>query len=315
MSNDNNKYLSKMYDKLYNNVEREKSNGISNDSIIITFMETTKNGVMNLLQKSALEDYEIPDSILVNLQNKGLIRKANFPDQYTLTAKGVWRIEKDIGKLNDEKLIKYLDKKNGYNSFEKVKNLSEKSKVRIFTLISTRAFSKENSLDLKEDKRIKERWKKITEKNYEKLKELNIIEDLEKGESERGHLFGNAMAESPIVNLFRHSERLPRRTKNVFTSSNLSYFLDLLNDEGKINTEKLSFLFWLIFQDELADGDGDIKMTEVQDILDFCKKVSRKQGIYLFKNSDYDLSDPSFDEQIKEALIDSVLSRDKWKSN
>jgi len=313
MSNDKNKYLSKMYDKLYNNVEREKSSGVRYDSIIITFMETTKNGVMHFLQESALEDYEIPDSILVELQDKGYIRRANFPDQYTLTAKGVWETEKDFGNLNEEKLIKYLDKKNGYDSFEKVKNLSEKSKVRIFTLISTRAFSEENSLDLKEDERIKNRWKKITEKNYEKLKDLNIIKDLEKGESKKGHLFGNAKAESPIVNLFRHSEKLPRRTKNVFTSSNLSYFLDLLNDDNNINTKKLSFIFWLIFQDNLVDDNGDLKMTEVQEILDFCKKVSRKEGIYLFKNSDYDLSDPSYDEQIKEALIDSVLSRDKWK--
>jgi len=300
------RYLDKFYKKLYNNINREKN--FTKDSIIITFIKTTKNKARDLLRKSTIESNRLPKNIINKLQEKDLIRSADFPNEYVITAKGVWEIERNKEIITDDILIDFFDNRK-FDFFGKIKGLSDREKVILLSMIAARTFSKDSVVDLKKEKRIRDEWKNIVEDCYGKLKQINVIT-----KGKKDDIFGEARADPPIVNLFRHTESLPRKTKNIFKSrgKNLTYYLDL-SKESEISKENLAFVFWLIFGDALTKDNNEPSMSKIQEINQFLKEISTEKSVQLFDIENHKFSEVHYDDIIRDSLIKSVIWKKRWE--
>lgn len=299
MENNLNSVMEKFYRKLYNTIERDKK--VHNDSVFLTLVQTTKNKSRKLLRDSGIEPFSIPDSILKKLQSKGYIRQTDLANVYVLTARGVWEIEREKNVLNDDKIIKYFDKRK-YDFFGKIKALNEREKVILFSMIAARTFSKNSVVDLTKDS-CKKIWLDIVKESFNMLREIDILD-----KKKDKNILGNAKAEYPIVNLFRHSDQLPIKTKNIFTSKgNLKYYLNLYEDNS-ISRDNLAFLFWLIFEGK------EPSLADMSKINHFLKNVSSDNSIYLFDLDDHEFSNVEYDNIIKDAIKCSFLLKRRWKN-
>ena len=77
--------LNKFYSSLYNTILKNTSK-ITNKSILISFFSFKSNDRYKLLSESAIPSYKIPKDILVELENKNLIRATDTLNSYAITA-------------------------------------------------------------------------------------------------------------------------------------------------------------------------------------------------------------------------------------
>ncbi len=283
--------LKKFYQKLYDNLEKNKKK-MKENSVIISFLDLKSNDRYRLLSESSIFSYKIPKEILSELQNKKLIRNTDTLNSYTITAKGIWDIENKNNFISELILLDYLDQKffNVYNVSEKP--LTDKQKVIIFSMLAARTFSEKSSVDLKKDETVMNTWKEIVDKSYEKLKSLNLISELDQKD-----LYGKSGNEHPVSNLYRHTDELPKKTRGLFKAlGNQKYFLDLLQN-NEISKETLSFLFKQIFNNKV------LSTSEINEIDSFCREIAFTKNIYLFDPRDHIFSKPEYDEIIRETLL------------
>jgi len=307
LNNKENTYLEKFYKKLVNNIERNKN--LTKDSVIITFITTTKNKAREILSESTIESNRIPKRIVNKLQEKNFIRTADFPNEFVITANGVWEFEKNKGVISDDKLTKFFDNRK-FDFFGNIKELRDREKVILFSMIATRTFSENSVVNLQQDKTIRDEWKEIVEECFDKLESMNVI-----AKTKKKDIFGEAKADPPVVNLFRHTEGLPRKTKNIYRSRgrNLTYFLNLSNGEN-LSKENLAFIFWLIFEDKLINRENnEPSMSKISDVNEFLKNISTEKSIYLFDIEEHKFSDIDYDNIIRDSLIKSVVWRKRWE--
>jgi len=295
------RYLEKFYNRILKTIKRNKKN--YEESVLLTIIGSRKNDARKYLIDSAISSSKIPEVILNRLLDKGLIRRGDFPNQYVLTAKGVWHHEKNINILNDDIIIEFFDDRK-FDFFGEIKDLSDRDKIILMSMIATRTFSKNSYADLTENRDI---WIDVVESSFEILKKMNIVSMESKND-----IYGKAKAESGIVNIFRHTDKLPQKTKSIFTSKgNLKYYLNLCNEDG-FSSENLSFIFWLIFKDNLTKENGEPSLSKISYIDDFLKEISANKSVYLFDLDEHEFISVDYDEVIRNSIIDSVVSRKKW---
>ena len=81
------------------------------------------------------------------------------------------------------------------------RKVKENEKLRLFTMLATRTFSKNSPLRLQTETEKKKLENEMNE-CYQFLKKIGLFQNLWEG---KGGIYGGAKSESPIVNLFRHS--------------------------------------------------------------------------------------------------------------
>lgn len=291
------RYLNKFYSALYDNLERDRK--LKNDSIIISFIETTKNTIHKAMSASSKSSSKIPTDVLNSLLSEGLIQSTDEIDTYAITAKGVWLIENEKGVLNEEILISYINKE--YFVGDGVKPISEKEKVVLFSMIAARTFSENSSVDLNKDNRTPDVWKDTLDAACEKLFSLGIV-----SQKTRDDLYNKSGNEHVVSGLFRRNNDLPRKVKGLYKfTGEKKYFLDLY-DGSQISQEKLSYLFWQIF-------NGNISKESLEDISNFCNEISNNKSIYIFTIKNHPFSMPKYDLIIKDCLVESIISKRKWE--
>jgi len=300
--NENEKdYLKKFYNLLRDNLLREKS--LKSKSILISFLETRSASRYKLLNSSAIPSNLIPNDILISLSDKKQIQILGNIGTYTITAKGVWDYEQSLGLMNEENLMSYINEKffsGKYPSSSFKNNLDDREAVILFTMIAARAFSEKSSVNLKKDNVVKGKWQEVLEKSYDLLSSLNKINKLKKED-----FLGKTGNEHIVSSIFRHNNHSVQKTRGIYAyKMNNEYYLDLYK-ESTFSQEKLSYLFWKIFEGSLSLESADL-------IIDFCKEISSKDSIYLFDMNEHIFSMPTFDSIIKDSLLDSVLSKVKW---
>lgn len=291
LTKDYEKDLQKFYDKLINNLEIEKNRKIEN-SIITEFLKTRSNKIFEVLDKSSITRNRIPASVVSELLKNGLIRNTENLNNYTITASGVWEIEKKRGIINDSILIDFIDKE-FFNFYEKAeKPLTPKEKVLILSMFSARAFSEESSLDLKrKDDNVYNEWKNIIKKSCEKLKSLKLIINFDEKD-----LYKNPN-ELPVSSLFRRANELPKKTKGIYkTLGNQKYFLDIYQG-NKLSKENLKYLVNLLFEDK------KLTISNLEDLYSFCCDIAHNSSIYVFDTVKHIFSKPEFDEIVRESLF------------
>lgn len=296
MRDDINYQLHEFYDLLYNNLERKKKP--TSNSIILSFLKMSTNSINEIMTASVRNSSKIPKDILDSLLSEKLIQSSDDINSFIITSKGVWAIEKEKGTINEEILLNYINDK--YFT-EEIKPLTDKEKIILFSMISVRAFSEKSAVDLKKNKYIPDKWKSIIDASAEKLNSLGYV-----SKESVTSLYGKAGNEHVVSGLFRRNNDIPRKIKGIYKfTGEKKYYLDIY-DESRICEEKLSYLFWAIFQ-------GNISSQKRDEIVTFCNEISNNMSIFVFDSSKHIFSMPAYDIFIKDCLMDSIISSKKWE--
>lgn len=289
-------YLRNFYSLLHDNLKRERS--LRENSVLLSFLITQSASRYKLLRNSTRSSTLIPSHILTSLLTKGLIQCIEGIDTYAITAKGVWYYEKNMDLINEESLLSYINDK--YFVTRTRTDLNDKEKVILFMMVSARAFSERSSVDLKKSDAVKNKWKEMLEKSYDFLSDMKLIAKLDKEKflGKRGNVH-------IVSSIFRHNNQMVQKTRSIYSyNRRQEYYLDL-HKNSAFSQDKLSYLFWKVF-------GGNISSYSSNEIIDYCNEVSRKESIYLFDMSEHIFSMPTYDTIIKDGLMDSMISKDKW---
>lgn len=283
-----------MYDKTKAECIRQKKRVIG-DSVFFTLIKLKSNARYRILNESGVQASIIPIDVVNGLLERGFVRYTDEGTHITLTGRGLWDVEKNAQKKEPEQLVGFLDEE-FFNLFSETKSLTTKEKIILLTLLAARAFSPESAVHLKKSDRINNEWGKIIDAVNVFLEERKVVKKMLSEE-----LYGKAGNEHPVSACIRHTDTLPKKTRGIFTAQGKQvYFLNIYRD-GKTNLEDISFLFEIIFEDKL----GAALMNQ---IYDFCCKISSEKSIYVFENIDKHIfANHDYDEIIKEALRDAVF--------
>jgi hypothetical protein len=291
------RYLYKFYDALYDNFIMFE-NKVKNKSILISFLKIKKNSRNKLISESSLSSSKIPNDILNLLLSEKLVQSNDEINNFFISAKGVWVIEKEKGIIDEEILLDYINEE--YFA-ERIKPITSKEKIILFSMIAARTFSEMSAIDLKKDVFIIDSWKEIIDLSAEKLSSLKVI--LRK---EVEDLYGSSGNENVVSRLFRNNSNLASKIKQLYKyPGDQKYYLDIY-DGSQFFKEKLSYLLWEIFGGNLSDQEKD-------EIINFCNEISSKKGIYVFELNEHIFSMPKYDVLIEDCLMDSIISKGKWE--
>jgi len=298
MNQNEKKYLMKFYDALYDNLERDRK--LKEKSVFISFLRTNKTPRYKLLTKSAIPSSKVPNKIINFLLLEKLITSTNEIESYTITAKGVWSIENEKGKLDEDSFISYINKE--YFTIEKQKKVTDNEKVVLFSMIVARTFSDKSPLYLETGSSSVDKWKEILDLSCDKLISLKVIPKTTKNK-----LYSKAGNEHAVSNLIRHNIYLSPKIKGIYHSmGSQNYYLDIY-DDSQISKDKLSYLFWKIF-------NGNLNNESIDEIAKFCSRLSDNMSIYIFDLDIHIFSTPKYDIIVKDCLKDSMISKTKWEN-
>ncbi len=289
-------YLKRFYISLSDNLRREKPP--TENSILLSFLKTRSASRFRLLRKSALDSVMIPAEVLAALLSRGFIQCIEGIDHYSITAKGVWHYEKERDLIDQETLLSYINDEYFIPTMKG--GLNDREKVILFALISTRAFSENSSVDLKKRDAVKDKWREMLDRSSDLLNSLNTLTKLDK-ESFLGKK-GNIHVVSSI---FRHNNQMVQKTRGLYVyTGKHEYYLNLY-ENSNFSQNNLSYLFWKIFK-------GDITSESADHVIKYCNQISREESIFLFDMSKHIFSMPEYDAVIKDGLMDSIISKDRW---
>lgn len=281
------KVLEKFYKKLYNEMKRDEK--LERESVFISFIRPMKKTKYDLLERSTISKDHIENYILDSLCDKGYITETDQANQYAITGKGVWKIEKDRNKVTDSKLVDHFDTE-FFDQFDYSNNpLDYKRKTLLLALIAGRPFSEEVCVDLK-DKDSVGKWKEVIEDSFNLLQDLGII-----GDKDLDELYGSGNL-PPVAGLFQRGE-LNKKTKKIFKSkSNGKYYLDV-SKEGEIEEDKLEFLFKKVV------GEVELDLEQLERLNQFCSDISNNEAIYLYESGSTRFSTPQYDEVLWNVIM------------
>ena len=288
-------YLAKFYNLLSENIKGDKK--LKGQSIIMSFLKTRGASRFKLLRKSTLSSNMLPSFILNLLLEKGYIQSIDDIETYVITAFGIWYLEKMNENIDEKKLLEFIN--NEYFTINTKKELDDKEKVILFTLLSTRTFSEKSPVDLKKDMPVKNRWYKLLEYCYEKLEELKVIKIT------KNKIFKTTGNVHIVSSLFRHNNDMVQKTKGIYSYNRKQEYFLILYKNGYFSDDKLSYLFWKVFE-------GNILPNKLNEIIDFCNDVAKMESIYLFDVEKHIFSMPEFDIKIKDGLFNSIINKSKW---
>lgn len=285
-------FLSVLYDNIKTALKLDKK--LSSNSVLISFMNLKSNVRYSYMLKSAQSSLNTPEAVIRDLLNDGAIRSVGEDETYSLTAMGVWELEKD-NKLTEIDLINFIDEK--FWAIEtSSKDISEKEKVIILTLIAIRAFSKDCNIDLKSDDNLLESVKRIIDKSYELLHKMDMIS------FEYEKLYGKKGNEHIVSNLIRHTDSLPKKTKAIFNAIGDQKYTLLLSQNNNIQEDDLKWLLEKIFDQSKLKSLYDYDM-----IKDFLNTVAYEEGFNIYENIEESFVTHKVDDVINRVIKNMML--------
>lgn len=287
MSGLDSKHLMLFYEKLQNEI-RLKSK-VKIESLLKVFMNIKSNQAYELLTGSSISLNAANKSEILSLEKKGLIRISDKPDEYVITAQGIWEIENNNHVVDEVKLLSIIDDKY-FNRFYLDSTLSEKEKVILFAMLATRPFSEKSAYDLKRGDIILDKLNQLIVNTYRMLYNNKIICDL----SEKD-LFGKVGNEHPVSNLIRHTDMLPKKTRGIFRAiGKQKYYLDLA-EEGELKLESLKYLLKIIFNNDSGNTNSAVVEKYIRD-------ANYEYAIYLYNMSTHVYASPKYDSILENEI-------------
>ncbi len=288
--------LRKFYSRLHeNSKDKLKRN---QKSIMCYFLKSTDATRFSILRNSALGALILDRASVEKLLEAGYIQGMVGLNSYAITAKGVWYMENADAILDIDTLINYVNEK--FFIMSKKDKMSNTEKVILLSLILARAFSKTSCVDLTKEDYVKNGWLEVLEISYdviEKYKAYNKNKKFSKDE-----MFKPRVNVHTVSYLFRHNNNMKQKTKAIYSwSGNQKYYIDVYRN-NKLDKSNLGYLLYKIF-------GGKLTSKQIDEISDYCNKVSDDRSIYLFDVVNHKFSYPKYNRIIKEALIESVSKR------
>jgi hypothetical protein len=288
-------YIEQFYASLKGALEKDKK---YRSSVIVSMFDMNSNKRMNILKDSALKAIDIPPDVLNDFLEDGYVRQGAEAESYVLTAKGAWLFERDAKILDEDKLIRSIDKK-FFFSEDIEKKLKDREKMVVLSLIAIRAFSRDSVVDLADSIRL-EHWGNVIKGCCEMLGKLKVVN------TRVDEIMEHKGNEHPVYNLMRHLDAIPRKTRGIYQPlGNQRYFLDV-TDGPTLSTERLSYLFWRVLEDKLSFENEKI-------VLEFCDRIAYDECVYLFDVSRHVFAVPRYDDMLKEAFESGCLNRSVWE--
>ncbi|MFW6026291.1 MAG: hypothetical protein ACOCRX_08105 [Candidatus Woesearchaeota archaeon] len=290
MEFEENKILNAFYEKLKNNLIRNKIT-IRNKSILWTMLSVNSKKREKLLVASSYPS----DSFTANKLKK--LEELNFITSYTgilnigeyiLTAKGIWEIDKKTQNLSEYNLIQFFQEKD-FDINVNREPLSDRERVAIFALLCMRKFSLECSMDLN-NKTYHKGWIKIFRKAFNFLRENNYLNQKNISFDE---FINNKGSEPPIEYIMRRLNSLYKKSGHLFINDGKKkYYLDIVSNEN-IDTKRLKHAFKLVFT-SLSDYGSTLIIG------DFCNETANEMAKEV--ESNYQFINPNYDEIIEDTL-------------
>ncbi|MFX0133131.1 MAG: hypothetical protein ACFFDN_05755 [Candidatus Hodarchaeota archaeon] len=290
--------LENFYNKMKNNINKK----LEKNSVFLTILKTRKNNIYSYMNNSKISKNLLIDNILQKLLEEGFVQSFEGINNYVITIKGIWKYESINDIINLNKLFVHINKHKMFNLKKDIKmDVIDTEKMLLFGMISARAFSKDSSVDLKKDDFTKEKWKEVFEKSHSLLKNMKFLtKDYEK-------IFTGTKNVHIISSLFRHANKLPKKTKTIYRySGNHEYYLNIFHN-NIFNEDELSYLLYLIF-------NGDLNSLQITEIVQFCNNISNEYFIYLYDPNNYLFYMPEFDVHIQRSLIKSIKNKKMYEN-
>ncbi|MEM0342762.1 MAG: hypothetical protein QXU73_00705 [Thermoplasmata archaeon] len=274
-------------------------------SLLLTCLKMKKNDRYRPLAASAIDGNKIPPLMLAQLKEQRLIRSGEDVARYVITGRGIWEIERSKNLIDENTLLDFIDANYFGQLFEDARPLSDKEKVVLLAMIAARAFCEESSVDMKRDPQVNAAWLEVFKLSADKLRSIGAITATDED------LFSkNLKYEDTASHFIRHTDQLPRKTRAMFTASKRrvnQYFLQVSKD-GVMDTDRLAYLIWLIAGKNLGPDT-------VEDFFSFCTSIAYDYSVRLFDHEKHVFARPHYDGLLRDAIIDSVISRHKWETS
>ena len=297
------KALSKFYDGY--RYQLESSGKLKSGSMLIACLKMKKNDRFRPLKDSAIDGHKIPPSLLSQLKDQGFIRGSGEVSKFVITGRGIWIVEVQRGLIDEARLLDFVDANYFEELFEDAKPPSDKEKVILLSMISARAFSEDSAIDMKRNPEVNGAWLQLFKICSSKLREMRLIA------TEDENLFSDGLKYEDVASHFiRHTDQLPRKTRGIYTASKKrdnKYYLDVSRD-GEIDQDRLAFLIWLIV-------DSQITPETIDRFHEFCTSIAYDHYALLFEHEKHIFASPRFDEALRSAIIESIVSRQKWEAS
>ena len=287
-------YLQLLYKKLNDTMLVE--NRLREDSLILSILQLKSNDRHDVLEKASISNERIPMPVLVDMKRRNLIRESDEVNKYIITAKGIWIIEKDKGKISAESIINFLDEK-FFDVSLKGKGLTDKEKVILLAMLAARTFSEQSPIDLKKDEFVLDAWERIINKSNNLLYELKVIKKMNKNQ-----LYGKKGNEHIVSNLIRHTDSLRKKIKRLYNApGNQKYYLSLY-DNNDLSTESLEYIIRKIFDDKEFSYDF------IEKIINFSQKIAYDEAANVHDFEKHIFASPIFDDKIKHTIEEALFS-------
>ena len=245
----------------------------------ISLIKKNEKNIQNFFADLHFNENEWPyeTSDLDILVSKKILFKDEKEGKYLLTYKGLVIVDYNIIQFDD--CDQFLNDLNS-NFFEKtfkIKDdpLKEQNIVILFTVLGSLAFSSDYSLEIDEsNKTIFFKTAQIAIEILQKYYPQNATEFEKIWDSK-------IVGEDPILQIMRRLDELPKKTGNIFKSPSRNkhgVYVDILNEDGSINSLKVIFLIKKIFKREIFD------FAQKQEIIK-CLNELEKSSFMLIKSN------------------------------
>ena len=261
-----------MHDKLPN----------PNNSIVISDLYATKG---KIIKKVMSADYKTTSNSLIDRALSDGMVQLKEPNVYVLTAKGAWAVETEFLGYSIDNLLEKIDK-DRFGNNDKNEKISDKNKVILFSLMSLRAFSEETVASYRDDTTEEIFWSALS-KSAAFLLENKIIN------TKFTDMYNDSGSKGKFGSLFGEIDKLTPSTRGIFVPKSSKYHLDVTEENGDLNKDKICFIFEKIFE--------EIPLSLIDSLNDFCFDISRKYGT-LLSDPDSNYCSSNWDNIIKRCV-------------
>ena len=207
-------YLNALYDRLYNSLIAINKKPV-HGSVLLAMTKLSSNDRFTVMANSAQKFGKVYNQDLLPLKEKGYIKKSEISSKsntYVITALGIYYIEFNKSIIDLNQILKFIQE-DSLDFPMSNKPFKDKEKAIIFSLIAFRTFDDETMMDLNGEVQ-SAKWSEIIGNQINLfLASKKVIDASKIFSSKSGY-------ENPVSYIIRRLNDLPKKTRNLFTTTN-----------------------------------------------------------------------------------------------
>jgi len=289
-------YLNVLYDRLHNSLIEINKKPMKG-SVLLAMTKLSSNDRFTVMANSAQRFGKVYNNDLSPLKEKGYIKLSEISSKsntYVITAMGIYYIEFNKSVIDLNQILQFIQE-DSLDFPMSNKPFKDKEKSIIFSLIAFRTFDDKTMMDLNGEVPSAKWTEIIGEQINSFLEKKKVIDASKIFSSKSGH-------ENPISYIVRRLNDLPKKTRNLFTTTNNNqYYLDIDVEDPEEAEDQIAFLLGKIFNNIST-------IDEAEELKKFLCDIAQSQSIYVLNNFKYINYD--WDKLIKRAVDQLFLGID-----